>query len=93
LTFPARAAHGIKCRVTFARPEQPPRARFAFRGAWDGLTPAKAGGSPSAPRKIQPMGFADPVLGLAEGKTRGLNPSYKVVAKDVISFTRACRLL
>jgi hypothetical protein len=25
--------HGIKCRVTFARPEQPPRARVAFRGA------------------------------------------------------------
>jgi hypothetical protein len=24
------------------------------------------------------MGFAEPVLGLAEGKTRGLNPSYKV---------------
>jgi hypothetical protein len=22
------------------------------------------------------MGFAEPVLGLAEGKTRGLNPSY-----------------
>jgi hypothetical protein len=23
------------------------------------------------------MGFAEPVLGLAEGKTRGLNPSYE----------------
>jgi hypothetical protein len=25
------------------------------------------------------MGFAEPVLGLAEGKTRGLNPSYTLL--------------
>jgi hypothetical protein len=32
------------------------------------------------------MGFAEPVLGLAEGKTRGLNPSYalRTVATEMI---------
>jgi hypothetical protein len=35
------------------------------------------------------MRFAEPVLGLAGGKTRGLNPSYKVAAKDMVSSRAA----
>jgi hypothetical protein len=31
IASPTRTAHGIKCRVTLARPELPLRARFAFQ--------------------------------------------------------------
>src|ERR1700731_1586235 len=53
----AVSRHGIKCRVTFARPEQPPRARFAFRGTPQRLVApiGRRGTSPPPPRRRPPF--------------------------------------